>query len=107
MSGNRVYSTTMFICSKVVFVVIFINSILERNIGLHANKISVGYYSRQPFVKESKNGGVLDGLDALIVVNFARKYNFQIKFIRFSSPLTEIFKRNEKIENHLLTSNLQ
>lgn len=71
---------------------------------LKPNKeIVVGFSNRPPFVFQDKNGA-MKGLDVLIIENFAKKANLQIKYKHFDASLNEMFGREDTFENVLMSS---
>lgn len=54
-----------------------------------SNRIVVGFSNRQPFVYTNTKGK-LQGLDVLVIQNFARKFNFTINYIEYNISLNDI-----------------
>lgn len=78
----------------------------EHELPRSNKEIVVAFSKRPPFVFYDENGA-LRGLDVSIIENFAKKFNFRIKYNEFNESLNEVFSREETIENILVSVNLR
>lgn len=91
----------MVACIKLfcVFYVVHISAIKGVILSNSSKEIVVAFSQRPPFVFQN-SAGALNGLDILLVENFAKKTNLQIKYIEYKTPLNEVFIK-EKTFNTL------
>lgn len=62
------------------------------------NKLTVAFTEQKPFVILNQNG-TPSGLDVLIVQNFAKHFNFELKFLPINQSLSSIFSDGRHLED--------
>lgn len=80
---------------EILFVIIAASE--EHGLSRSKEEILVAFSVRPPFAYKDKNG-ILKGLDILIIENFAKKFDLQIKFIQFNESLNQMLSKEETIE---------
>lgn len=97
--------TRNMLCSILILKILFCAA-LAANVPKPQNEIMVAFSQRQPFVFRSEDQ-VLKGLDVLIVENFAKKFQLQIKYIEFNTSLNVMLNDEGSMGHFLLAKNLR
>lgn len=66
-----------------------------------SNEILVGFLMRKPFVFRNE-AGALEGLDVLMIENFAKKFNLHVNYLEYNTSTIELFNKEEIIENEII-----
>lgn len=69
-------------------------------------KIIVGFTKREPFVYTDQHGN-RNGLDIMIMENFARKHNLKLEYIEHNISLNEISNNKKAFEEYIQQDDLQ
>lgn len=63
-------------------------------------KITVAISERRPFVTVDQNGRQ-SGLDVSIIENFAKKFHFQVEYVKINQSLNSVFSMKDFNENKI------
>lgn len=91
----------------IIFSLFFLKLIITEELSIEPKKrITVGFFKREPFIY-TNNIGKLMGLDVVIMENFARKFNFELKYIEHNISLNEISNNREIFADYMQQSHLK
>lgn len=78
--------------------------IVEMNERVLATKLPtnllVAFSMRKPFAYRGKTGA-LEGMDFMIIENFARRLNAEVKYTEFNTSFNEMLRRGEIFQRNL------
>lgn len=91
---------------KIFFLGIFLMKVDGQQSPTTPMEIFVAFSTRKPFAYRSQSGAV-KGLDFLIIENFARRINANVKYIEYNISFNGLFRKEETYTDLVLNRNLK